>query len=188
MARRIIPIRLDAEMEQPWLRDTDEFKHPKLIHWIEANRAHLVWAGLVLVQGWLAAGAPRGKAVLGMFESWSEVMGGICQVAEIPGFLGNLDEFYSRTDQGSEDWKAFVRKWWARHRGSEVGTSSLLPLATDFDLGDGFKRSQAIRLGKLLGSMRDRVIAGFRIVNTRNYQGSGRWRLEPESANGRPSR
>jgi putative DNA primase/helicase len=185
MARRIAPIRLDAAMEHPWLRDTNTFKHPKLIHWINENRAELVWAGLVLVQGWLAAGAPKGKAVLGMFESWSEVMGGICQVAEIPGFLGNLDEFYARTDQGSEGLKTFIRKWWVRHQGSEVGTSDLLSLATDLDLGDGTEKSQSIRLGRLLGSMRDRVIAGFRIVDTGTCQGSGRWKLEPEKEKGR---
>lgn len=48
MARRIVRIRLDANVEQPWHRSG--FRHPDLMIWVRANRARLVSACLTLCQ------------------------------------------------------------------------------------------------------------------------------------------
>ena len=83
--RRTVRIRLDAGVEKPWERKG--FKHSDLKTWARENRAELVGAVLTLAQGWIVAGQPPGKQRLGSFESRAAVIGGILQVAEIPGFL-----------------------------------------------------------------------------------------------------
>jgi hypothetical protein len=41
----------------------------------------------------LGYGPHAARTRLGMFERWAKVLGGILDVALIPGFLGNLDDF-----------------------------------------------------------------------------------------------
>jgi putative DNA primase/helicase len=106
MTRRAVRIRLDAKVDRPWLRTG--WRHPDLRRWAAEHRADLVWAALVLIRAWAAAGRPRGPKALGMFDAWSAVLGGILTVAEIPGFLGNLAEFYGASDLEGATWG----RWW----------------------------------------------------------------------------
>jgi putative DNA primase/helicase len=56
IVRRVVRIRLDAKRERPWQRKG--FRHADLREWVVQNRGELIWAGLVLVKAWLAAGRP----------------------------------------------------------------------------------------------------------------------------------
>lgn len=181
MARRTIRIRLDAMINQPWLRD--KFRHPKLRDWVDTNRSNLVWAALTLIQNWIAAGCPQPKSssTLGMFESWSEVMGGILGCAGISGFLGNIIEFYEKADAEGATFRQFVGIWWQRHGGSEVAVSELWTLVSEADIplpiGDGNERSQRTRLGILLSKNRDRQFDGLRITEGEGRKGANTWKL-----------
>jgi hypothetical protein len=84
MARRLVRIRLDPHTDRPWQRS--DFRHPDLMSWVRANRARLVAACLTLCQAWIAAGRPRGGRSIGSFENWAHVLGGVLEVAGIPGF------------------------------------------------------------------------------------------------------
>lgn len=160
IARRTIRIRLDARSDQPWLRAG--FRHPNLREWAREERAALAWAALTLGRAWLAAGRPARPDAprLGMFESWSRVIGGILDAAGIPGFLGNLGDFYDQADSEGRAIRALVAAWWSRLGGAAVGVADLYRIVADegldLDLGDKSERSQRIRLGRLLGELRDR--------------------------------
>jgi hypothetical protein len=91
ISRRSIRIRVDARIDRPWLRKG--FRIPNLRLWVKDNRSRLVWAALVMIRAWLAAGRPRSPKTLGMFEDWAATMGGILDTVGIPGFLANLDDF-----------------------------------------------------------------------------------------------
>jgi hypothetical protein len=183
LARRTVRIRIDAKQDRPWLRD--DFRHKDLRTWMKAHRSELVWAALTLIQAWVAAGRPQGTKVLGMFENWSRVIGGILDVAGIPGFLGNLDDFYERSDGEGEAHRAFVMAWRERYQAREVGVADLWSIVNpedgdplDLALGDGSERSQKTRLGKLLVHLRDRQIGPFRVVASVKRKGAQLWRLE----------
>ena len=183
MARRSVWIRLDARRDTPWTRTG--FRHPQLGAWALAHRGRLIHACLTLIQAWLAAGRPAGTATLGSFETWATTMGGILDVAGVPGFLGNAHALYAQADEEVQMWRAFVLAWWDTHHQQEVGTEELYKLAMDETLlsevlGDGGERSQRTKLGKALGRMRDRIIGAYRIVSERE-DGKGRrlYRLEP---------
>jgi hypothetical protein len=88
-------------------------------------------------------------------------MAGILAVAEVPGFLKNLDEMLEAADAEGAVWRAFVARWWEAHQSNPVGVGDLYKVSLvsepPMPLGDGSERSQKTRLGKALGRMRDRI-------------------------------
>jgi hypothetical protein len=95
-----------------------------------------------------------------MFESWSQVMGGILDTAEIPGFLGNLDDFYATTDAEGAEVRAFLGAWWEKHRDAEVTVAQLFELAiapeSALDIDARTEHGRKVRFGRLLSDLRDR--------------------------------
>ena len=67
---------------------------------------------------------------MGSFEGWAQVLGGILKVAGLPGFLSNLDAFYSEGDTESDDVKRFLAAVWAEKRDHPVTTTELYSIAT----------------------------------------------------------
>ena len=162
MARRLVRIRLDPHEERPWQRTG--FRHPDLMTWVRANRARLVAACLTLCQAWIAAGKPRGTRTIGSFETWAHVLGGVLEVASIPGFLGNLDEMMEASDSEGAGWSAFIAAWWDRFGTAAVGTADLFEIALFCDpappMSGHNDRAQKTAFGIAIKRMRDRV---FRI-------------------------
>lgn len=160
MTRRIVRIRLDARIERPYLRPLESFRH-RLPEWAKENRPRLVWAALTLIRAWVAAGKPKGKRSVGMFESWAEVMGGILDVAGVPGFLGNLDQLYESSNSERAAWSALIGIWWDGHQDKFLKSSQIYPLVVrhdvPLDVGSGTDQSRKIRLGDLVTLHRDQV-------------------------------
>jgi hypothetical protein len=107
-------------------------------------------------------------------------MGGILAAAEIPGFLGNLEEFYELADHEGAVLRVFVGSWWEKHQSHDVGTTELLPIAKEIDGLElhgkddgGLRRS----LGKLISKQRDRVIGTKRICMAGTTNRATRWKL-----------
>ena len=167
MARRLVRIRLDARVDQPWRRSG--FPPPRS-DGLGARQPRA--AGDRLPHPMPAPGSPpdvpRGTRTIGSYEDWAQVMGGVLEVAGVEGFLGNLDEMMEASDGEGAVWRGFVPAWWDRFGTAEVGTGDLYELALACEpplpLGSGNDRSQRTRLGKALGRMRDRVfdIAGLK--------------------------
>jgi hypothetical protein len=186
IARRTVRCRLDAKQDRPWLRDG--FRHPDIRRWVQDHRAELVGSALTLIQAWICAGRPEGDKTLGMFESWARTMGGILGVAGIPGFLGNLEEFYERADTDTAAWSAFIASWWFTKGYQEAKAGDLWTLAVDagLDLGEKGEQSQKTRLGRLLREKRDRVFVigtGDDAVRLRlqvmgEFRGVKQWQLQ----------
>ena len=157
MASRCAEIGLDAQTERPETRTG--FRHPNLKRWVKEHHAELVWAVLVLVSAWIAKGKPAGRKLFGGFEEWAEVLGGILDVAGIPGFLENREALYASADRESEINRAFMYAWWTSHAAEKVRVANLYRLAESIDppmgLGAGTERSQKIRLGRKLGELRN---------------------------------
>jgi hypothetical protein len=185
LTRRTIRIRLDAKVDQPWRRTG--FRHANLRQWVRQNRTDLVHAILVLVRAWISAGCPEYKdSVLGSYERWSSVVGGILQVAGIPEFLGNLSDFYGESDAEGAGLRALIGAWQKAH-GTKVVTAAklwgiALGLEESLDLGQGNEKSQKTKFGKLIVSLRDRRFGGLRVAAAGLIQGAKQWRLADESA------
>ncbi|MEI8395174.1 MAG: toprim domain-containing protein [Rhodospirillaceae bacterium] len=159
MARRLVRIRLDPETDRPELREG--FRHKNLMAWVYANRGRLVAACLTLGRAWIAAGQPHHARTIGSFEQWSHVIGGVLDVAGVPGFLGNLKEAYKDNNAEGSARTIFINAWWERYGVNSIGTAELYDVAITCDpslpLGEGSERSQRTKLGMVVARLRDRV-------------------------------
>jgi hypothetical protein len=168
MIRRTVPIRLDTDKPKPWTRKPSDFKIPDILKWCKSNRGRLIWALMVLVNNWKAAGMPEPKNInshLGMFEDYERVIGGILEVNEIEGFLDNLKEFYQLADEEGYILEDFVVVWDDKYGDREVFCMDLLSLVKGngllLPIGDGSDHSQLTRLGKFLENAVDRHVGRF---------------------------
>jgi len=182
LARRSVSIHLDAQCERPWLRST--FRHPDLIGWASENRRSLVAACLTLIKAWLDRGQPKACGqLLGSFEVWSSIIGGILNVARIPGFLENLNEAYSKSDTLTEEWRALAEVWWKKYGSQPVNASAVCELChehvlLDEVIGFGSSRSQLSRLGRALQRNLGCVYDDKKLIRHRDaVRSSARYRL-----------
>jgi hypothetical protein len=169
IARRCIPIRIDADTEQPWLRSTKSFRRPNLVEFFETNLGRLVHAALVLIQSWVAAGQPSTSHTLGSFESWAAVMGSILDHAEIPGFLQDLEDVYEIADTENEELHEFAEAWSESFESEWVDCGKLLRMAVGQDLlpsilGEKPLRAQRSVLGKALTRLQGRRFGTRKLV------------------------
>lgn len=75
MARRVIPIDLDAKVERPDERTV--FKYPDLIEYVKGAHPQLVVAALTILRAYYVAGRPKhGKPKMGSFEAWDDLIRG----------------------------------------------------------------------------------------------------------------
>jgi putative DNA primase/helicase len=184
IARRMIRYRMMTALENPELRAPSEFKHPELLEWVHANRGALVWSLLTLAQAWVAAGRPRGKVTLGSYESWARVIGGILDVAGIPGFLGNVKEFQAGANEDREVWREFITGWWFEHGPTVVSASELRNLAVTagIPLKGWETEKQTAELGTLLKAKHQAVHAECQVLSTGKRAGRRKgtgYRLKP---------
>lgn len=166
LARRCARVRLDPKVDKPWEREG--FRHDPLRGWVSENRGRLVHAVLTIIQGWIAAGKPRGIKTLGSFEQWAYTIGGILDVAGVPGFLESQGELYEQADAEGQEWREFATRWWSEHGDGWVRVKDLMVIAEREDLlpltrGSKGDRSQRIRVGRKLSQMRDRRLGNHRI-------------------------
>jgi len=118
---------MDAKMARPWERDTAKFKHPELNTWVEEHRGELLASLLTMARAWAIAGRPGGcKLVIGGFEDWVRVVGGILDFAGVTGFLGNLSKLYEDMDSSSDEWQSFFDAWHAEHGEHEMLASDIV--------------------------------------------------------------
>ena len=202
LARRTVRIRMDAKVELPHLRDPSSFKHRNLLLWVKEERAKLVWAVCTIIQAWVQAGMPKyRKKCLGKYEPWSEIIGGVLNFIRLPGFLGNLIDFYDSANIETESNKAFVAAWLKKHKEETVKTSELFDIATHGDvmlpLGDSkSERSQMTRLGLEIKKMQDQVFCidcGDGILKTvvvekakKKIENCASWQLKVKSIDKEP--
>jgi hypothetical protein len=108
LARRCYWVRLDAKTARPWKRTG--FKRPNLLSWVAQNRGEILAALLILARAWFVAGKPDFKVpVVGGFDEWAQVVGGVLGFAGVTGFLKNLDGLYDRVDESSVQWEGFLQ-------------------------------------------------------------------------------
>ncbi len=157
MVRRTVRIALDAHVERPWLREEDgrvRFRHPDLLDWCRRERARLVHAALILARAWLAASRPMGAKKLGGFEAWSRVLGGVLNVAGVPGFLANLRELYEEADIEADEARRFLIAWWSRFGDDPRPPADLFTLASSEEvalaLGGQTEHARRCSFGRLL--------------------------------------
>lgn len=177
ITRRIVPCRIDPQVEQPWLRDT--FTIPNLRLWSREHRGEMIWAALTLARAWHVAGRPEGERSLGMFESWAHVIGGILKNAGFADFLGNLREVYEEADVEGDAIHWFLSEWQRLHQSQPKTISEVAMWA----LGQG---SPMLDLMTSENGRNEKFSKWVRRLRGRVVELNGQpVRIEPVSTNGK---
>jgi len=176
-ARRLMPVRLDANAERP--EKGRVFRHPDLIAWGEGNRGTLVHAVLTCVQAWLAAGRPPGGETLGSFESWAAVTGGILSYATgmRGALLDGLDRAYEESADERDALADFFTAWYEAHGTTPVDLAEIEKLLWSHDpfgISDLAGRSRSTQVGMRLHRIRGQVIGGYKLLKVRR-----KWHISP---------
>ena len=157
--------------------------HPHSDHlgWITENRSKIIWAGLTLVQAWIAAGSPKANISFRSYEKWGQVIGGILDVIEVKGLIENQEEFTSSDDPEYDGYIALVNAWWNRFAESKVMSHELLDLIDKNEIpllipGRGGS-NRAMSLGFLLKKLKGRELGEFIIKDAGLSTGRRTWIL-----------
>jgi len=197
LPRRCYRIRLNAQCSEPWRNRN--FRHPDLPVWVRSKRGRLLSASLTLARAWFVAGCPRPTSpIVGSFEDWCRIVGGILEFAGITGFLGNLDELYKESDPTTAVWEALLLELQPRMPKSGFKAAEVAARLRDDlelratlpeDLGDldpvsNFQR----RLGKALLKRVGRRYgeSGIHLVKLGTKQGAVVWAVRPDKEDLRP--
>jgi hypothetical protein len=175
LAGRIVPIQIDAGVENPSTRTG--FRH-RLPDWAREHRGDLVSAALSLVLVWDRAGRPEPSddvPAFGGYESYRGVIGGILDVAGVPGFLSNRAGFNASRDV---DRGVIQRRLTSMHRAfggacfspSEAVESGALPDVTT-----------AQAFAEMAKKYRGRVVCGLRLDYSRTG-GTSKYQITEVSA------
>lgn len=165
IARRICPIVLDANVERP--AERSGFKHDPIRKWATTHRADLVRACLIMIETWLQMDRPAPSNIVGSYEDWSRVVGGILRVFYGDCFMLNQNEIQT-TSSGIDDsmWGELFAAWY-----DKTGDKRLRPLdlLDDDDLRPlivgiiGDKGSLTRKLAHALRKQSKRVIGGYKL-------------------------
>jgi hypothetical protein len=116
LARRVVWVRLDAKHWRPWEREG--FLHPDLLSYVRKERGRILWALLTLVRHYFLRGCSQATVpILGSFENWAYLVGGVLAACGIEGFLQNRERLYEEIDQQHAGWPEFLRALHERHKG-----------------------------------------------------------------------
>jgi hypothetical protein len=116
LARRVVWIRLDAKHWRPWEREG--FLHADLLSYVRKERGRILWALLVLVRHYFVRGCLQATVpIMGGFENWAYLVGGVLAACGIDGFLRNRERLYEEMDQQHVGWPEFLRALHERHKG-----------------------------------------------------------------------
>ena len=199
MARRSCWVHFMPNTENP--DERTDFKHTDILGWVDKNRDRLLSAMLTLIQAWIADGRPTWGKVIGSFEAWSHVLGGILQTIGIEGFMGNRDSLRERTTDLDQQWRRLYDIWSTSHTGKEessdlfnlpdeandppklLTTREIHSICTEEDillevLGYKGESSQKTRLGKALSKNLGRIYGGWRLESSEDtHKKTKLWRI-----------
>lgn len=191
--RRVYPIRLYPTRQDH--QDRNDFRHPNIERWTETHRAELMSAALTLVRAWFDRGCPEPESssfALGSFEEWQLTIGGILDVAGVPGFLGNVSDFRNEVADDRQAWARHLRDLRGKYGAGAFTTAQVRsdvaqdeyadPLGWDGDAPDPVtdRKAYMSRLGNVYRSKRD-VPTGalvLRRLDEEAHGGRRKWLVE----------
>jgi hypothetical protein len=203
--RRVVPIRIESDMERP--EERHGFRHPDLLDWIRQERGRLVAAALTILRAYHVAGRPnQGLTTWGSYEAWSAA------VRQPIAWVGLVDpavareELAEQSDREAGSLRALLAAWHDIAGGEGLTVPEVFRMleantvanrVDDSRHGHETLKWPALRAaiaeisGKPLGQlpsprsfgmrlthMRGRVVGGRRLIGKPDRTGAIVWRVE----------
>lgn len=180
LARRVVPITLDAGVEHP--EDRKDWKEPHLLDYCMRERPRLAVAALTVLRAHAVAKQPlHGGARKGSFEAWDDVVRSALIWLGCADPLGGVAELREHADADRDAIAEFMAAW-----ESLYGTRAM-------NAADVVEEAQAKPLGKLKAALMAFVGAvgakelGFKLREVKGRLVGGRRFLVAGKAHGRTS-
>lgn len=108
IARRCYWCTINPNTSTPELRKG--FRYANLCKHVLDNRGEILAALFTFARAWFAAGQPdpTQSPIVGSFDEWSRIVGGIIEHAGYAGFLANAEEIRAASDVSSSDNEVFL--------------------------------------------------------------------------------
>ena len=187
LGRRVVPIDLDAGVENPEAR---QFKRPDLLAFVARERPRLIAAALTILRAYEVAGRPAHEwgAPIGSFEEWDARIRGVCAWIGLDDPALGRARIRAEGDADLDGLRGFLAAAYEVQRESAWTVAALAQIAkgTEYaelheallNFGDGEKLSTRA-IGKALDRYEGRIVDGHRFRRTtRGAGGSWKWRVE----------
>jgi hypothetical protein len=165
MARRVLWVRLDPDCPDPDRRDNFAIGDFKI--WLRAHAPEVLRALLVLVIGWVQAGAPRRTVKMGGYSEWTSAMAGLLDWAEIPGFMVDRDSTAIELDEEAGEWHALLAAWHRMFGNTPKTTREVLAepdITEDVPLTNRNEKPVPRQFGQWLNARMGRYYGEYRLV------------------------
>ena len=203
MARRVVPIDLDANVERP--EDRSGFRYPDLIEHVKLEHPKLLVAALTILRAFHVAGRPsHGMPKMGSFEAWDDLVRGAIvwlKHPELADPLGGRARIRAESDMDVATIAEVLHAWYttfgstpqsitdaiAKAKQDSMltsGNSKVVvqdsPLMTALRLADPNSRDPRPNVvGYKFRSWRGRIVDGQRLEIASRPQGVAEWRVAP---------
>jgi primase-polymerase (primpol)-like protein len=195
--RRSFLSQMDAKLERPWERETKKFRHPDINMWVKEKRGVILSKLMIMAAAWVQAGRPKGNGkIIGSFEDWVEVVGGILEFAGLNEFLGNLDKVYENLNAGNNEWSQFFRAWFEIHKDKAMKSADVYLALQSNELSDyapnilstkliGIRSKDIQAIGIVLKKQVDVIFSeGLKLIQEEDkHAGSKVWKVVKISKN-----
>lgn len=197
LTRRALRCSLDPGVERPELRAFD--RDPIAV--VKADRGNYVAAALTILRAFHVADRPQQSAPLGSFAEWSR------WVRDALVWLGEADpcatmDDVRAADPGLEALTMVVEQWHAVLGSARVSVKQAIDAAVEQRAGGFLGHPEFVnpefreallavagdrgavsgrRLGKWLGTNKNRIVGGLKFMSAGTIAGLGRWRLADAS-------
>lgn len=166
LQRRVSLVRLHAQTADP--KSRDNWRHPALNSWAEANRGALLWALMVFVANWVHRGCqgPSQCPAVPSYGGWCYTIAGIFEAADSRWvtFQHNRDDIGKFADAGESDGIGELVENWAAMGGDKTATDIAEIIEAESIEIDGLKVGQdgspsVVSVGKQLAAYSGRRFA-----------------------------
>lgn len=132
IARRCYWTTINPQTSTPELRKG--FRHANLCKHVLNTRGDILSALFTMARAWYASGQPDPPTpIIGSFDEWSRIVGGILQHSGINDFLGNAETHRADADAYSSENERFLRAIFEEWRGGSFTVKELNTLVSQTD-------------------------------------------------------
>ena len=109
----------------PWL-------FPYINRQARENHPRYLAGLLAMVERWIAKGKPKPAGhipIIGGFEEWRDVIGGIMEANGLTELMANAEEFASTADYASQENQELVMRWWDDRESEPIKPAALVAIS-----------------------------------------------------------
>lgn len=180
LTKRMVPIKLQPTTSSPEQRT--DFQHTNIREYAASRRRDVLEHLLGFVEKWKREGRVGAKRVMGGFEEFVQIVGGICAVAGATAWMTNYRTWVASGDEFASDAEILLAHWAQQKLDEELTARQILELVNSTGtfpfVASRKPEGQLVSLGKaVLKKLENRPVGNW-IVRSRGSGSTKFYRLD----------